>query len=123
MTDVARTIGAIWRIEQARIIAALTRMLRDVGAAEDVAQEALLAALKQWPAQGVPDKPGAWLMQTAKHKALDVLRHGSMRSRKEDDLVQHHEVHAGAREDKDTEALIDAKQENVGDDMLRLMLI
>lgn len=118
MSDAARTIEAIWRIEQARIIAALTRMVRDVGAAEDLAQEALLAALKQWPTQGVPDKPGAWLMQTAKHKALDLMRHGTMRSRKEDDVAL-----VSEREGIDVEALIDAKQEDVGDDMLRLMLM
>ena len=71
---VAERIAAIWRIESGRLIAALVRMVRDVGLAEDLAQDALLAALEQWPEGGVPDNPGAWLMTTAKHRAIDRLR-------------------------------------------------
>src|SRR5438105_13598930 len=71
---VHRAVEAVWRIESARLIAGLTRMVRDVGLAEDLAQEALLAALRQWPESGVPDNPGAWLMATAKRRAIDVLR-------------------------------------------------
>jgi predicted RNA polymerase sigma factor len=69
--DIARTIEAVWRIEAARVTAALARMLRDVGLAEDLAQDALVAALENWPRSGVPDNPGAWLMATAKHRAVD----------------------------------------------------
>ena len=76
MTDSAthRAIDAIWRIESPRLIAALARIVRDVGLAEDLAQDALVAALAQWPQSGVPDNPGAWLMATAKHRALDLFR-------------------------------------------------
>src|SRR5271157_1495610 len=69
-----RAIDAVWRIESARLIAGLTRIVRDVAVAEDLAQDALVAALEQWPASGIPDNPGAWLMATANHRALDLLR-------------------------------------------------
>ena len=72
--DIHRTIDAAWRIESARLIASLTRLVRDVGLAEDLAQGALVAALEQWPQSGIPDKPGAWLMVTAKHHAIDQIR-------------------------------------------------
>src|SRR6201987_4506357 len=68
------TIDAVWRIESARLIAALTRMVRDVGVAEELAQDALVAALERWPQSGIPDNPGAWLMGTAKHRAIDQIR-------------------------------------------------
>ena len=73
-TETHRTINAVWRIESARIIAGIARMVRDVGLAEDLAQDALVAALEQWPESGVPDNPGAWLMATAKNRALDRIR-------------------------------------------------
>ena len=73
-TETRRTIEAIFRIESPRVIAGLARLVRDVGVAEELAQDALVAALEQWPAEGVPDKPGAWLMATAKHRAIDTLR-------------------------------------------------
>ena len=73
-TDTQRAINAVWRIESARLIAGLTRMVRDVGLAEELAQDALVAALERWPDTGVPDNPGAWLMATAKHRAIDGLR-------------------------------------------------
>ena len=73
-TAIQNTIDAVWRIESARLIAGLTRMVRDVGLAEDLAQEALVCALEQWPQSGVPEKPGAWLMATAKRRGIDALR-------------------------------------------------
>jgi len=72
-TDLNRTIAAVWRIESAKLIAALARIVRDVGIAEELAQDALVAAVEQWPQAGVPDNPGAWLMATAKHRAIDKL--------------------------------------------------
>ncbi len=84
--DVKRTIDAVWRIESARLIAGLARIVRDVGLAEDLAQEALVAALEQWPEAGVPDNPGAWLMATAKHRAIDGLRRADVHRRKTEEL-------------------------------------
>jgi len=80
--DVQRTIDAVWRIESPRLIAGLARLVRDVGLAEDLAQDALVAALEQWPESGVPDNPGAWLMATAKHRAIDRLRRDERLQRK-----------------------------------------
>src|SRR5258705_10821910 len=85
-TDLHRTIDAVWRIESPRLIAGLTRLVRDVGIAEDLAQDALVAALEKWPAGGIPDNPGAWLMQTAKRRAIDHLRRGRMLDRTHDQL-------------------------------------
>src|SRR3979490_3070683 len=85
-TDAHRTIDAVWRIESAKLIAGLARIVRDVGVAEDLAQDALVAALEQWPASGVPDNPGAWLMATAKHRAIDHLRRGKMQDTKHEHL-------------------------------------
>src|SRR6266849_4845284 len=79
-------IDAVWRIESARLIAGLTRLTGDVGLAEDLAQDALVAALERWPRSGVPDNPGAWLMATAKHRAIDQLRRGKMLDRKHEQL-------------------------------------
>ena len=79
--DVRRTVEAVWRMESARLVIALTRLVRDVGLAEDLAQEAFTAALAQWPAEGVPDKPGAWLMAVARRKAIDVIRRERVRTR------------------------------------------
>src|ERR1700704_3966735 len=81
-TDTHRAIDAIWRIEQAKLIAGLARMVRDVGLAEELAQDALVAALEQWPASGIPDKPGAWLMTTAKRRGIDRLRRHKVAERK-----------------------------------------
>ena len=86
--DVKRTIDAIWRIESARLIAGLARIVRDVGLAEDLAQEAFVAALEQWPESGVPERPGAWLMATAKHRAIDRLRRANLHERKLADLLR-----------------------------------
>src|SRR5438552_4830758 len=85
-TDAHRAIDAVWRIESARLIAGLTRLVRDVGLAEDLAQDALVAALEQWPESGVPDNPGAWLMATAKHRAIDLLRRRARLERKYEQL-------------------------------------
>ena len=84
--DIHRAIDAVWRIEQAKLIAGLARIVRDVGLAEELAQDALLAALEQWPRSGIPDKPGAWLMATAKHRAIDRLRRHKLAERKHQEL-------------------------------------
>jgi RNA polymerase sigma factor (sigma-70 family) len=112
-----RVIDALWRIESPKIIAALARMVRDVGVAEELAQDALVTALEQWPKTGVPDKPAAWLMLTAKRRAIDVLRRGRRLDRKHEELV--HELDAaGANEAPDLDAALD---DDVGDDLLRLV--
>src|SRR5512143_17001 len=82
MSETHAAIDAVWRIESARVIAGLARIVGDVGIAEDLAQDALVAALEQWPASGVPRNPGAWLMATAKHKAIDLLRRRALHERK-----------------------------------------
>ena len=118
-TDTHRAIDAVWRIEAARLIAGLARIVRDVGLAEDLAQDALVAALEQWPESGIPEKPGAWLMATAKHRAIDLLRRRTLHERKEEDITCEVEgQHERARPDLD--AAID---DDVGDDLLRLMFI
>ncbi len=118
-TDVHRTIDAIWRIESARLIAGLARMVRDVGLAEELAQDALVAALEKWPEAGVPDRPGAWLMATAKHRAIDLLRRSKLLERKHEELGREIEAQQEAAADE-IEAAID---DPVGDDLLRLMFI
>ena len=118
-TDASRAIEAVWRIESAKLIASLTRMVGDVGAAEDLAQDALLIALEKWPKTGVPDNPGAWLMATAKHRAIDLVRRRKLLDRKHEEIV--HEIDAlhldGVAE------LDDTIDENIGDDLLRLVFI
>ena len=91
-TDTHRAIDAVWRIEPAKLIAGLTRMVRDVGLAEELAQDALVAALEQWPESGIPDNPGAWLMAAAKHRAIDLFRRNSLRERKHEQLGYELEV-------------------------------
>ena len=112
--DVHRAIDAVWRIESARLIAGLARMVGDVGIAEDLAQDALVIALERWPESGVPDKPGAWLMATAKHRAIDLLRRDKRLQRKHEELGRD----LDARAVPDLDAAID---DDVGDDLLRLM--
>src|SRR5260370_9803348 len=85
-TETHRTVDAVWKIESPKIIGALTRMVRDVGLAEDLAQDALVAALEQWPEQGIPDNPGAWMMTIAKHRAIDRLRRNQLLNRKHAEL-------------------------------------
>ena len=118
--DAHRAIDAVWRIESARLIAGLTRIVRDMGLAEDLAQDALVAALEQWPATGVPDKPGAWLMATAKHRAIDRLRRERMIEQKHLEIAN--ELEAAQAVAPDLEAAID-DEVFFGDDMLRLMFI
>ena len=116
-TDTHRTIDAVWRMESPRLIAGLARMVRDVGVAEDLAQDALVAALERWPQSGVPDNPGAWLMATAKHRAIDRLRHRTLAERKHEELGREIE---GRQEAAVTE--IDAAiDDDIGDDLLRLI--
>ncbi|MFL6197169.1 MAG: RNA polymerase sigma factor [Thermoanaerobaculia bacterium] len=110
-----RAIDAVWRIESARLIAGLARMVRDVGLAEDLAQDALLAALERWPESGIPDNPGAWLMAAAKHRAIDALRRGTR--------FKHEEIgpEAEGRQEDAEMNLVEAIDDDVGDDLLRLM--
>jgi RNA polymerase sigma-70 factor, ECF subfamily len=115
--DVNRTIDAVWRIESARLIAGVARLVRDVGLAEDLAQEALVAALEQWPESGVPDNPGAWLMATARHCAIDRLRRAEVHERKTRELGREVEIRAET-DDPDLEAEID---DPFDDDLLRLV--
>ncbi|HKO58406.1 MAG TPA: sigma-70 family RNA polymerase sigma factor, partial [Thermoanaerobaculia bacterium] len=115
-TDTHRAIEAVWRIESAKLIAGLARVVRDVGIAEDLAQDALLAALQQWPESGVPDKPGAWLMAAAKHRAIDHFRRNELLERKHAQLG--HETRQDAVPDLDA-----ALDDHVGDDLLRLVFI
>jgi RNA polymerase sigma factor (sigma-70 family) len=118
-SDTHRAIDAVWRLESARIIAGLTRMVRDVGVAEELAQDALVVALEKWPESGVPDNPGAWLMVTAKHRAIDLLRRNKRLETKQEQLGR--ELETGQ---DTTEAEIDAAlDDDVGDDVLRLMFI
>jgi RNA polymerase sigma factor (sigma-70 family) len=118
VTDTHRTIDAVWRIESARLIAALTRIVRDVGIAEDLAHDALVSALESWPESGIPDNPGAWLMTAAKHRAIDFFRRNTLLERKHEELGREFEKREMAVPDLD--AAID---DNVGDDLLRLMFI
>ena len=118
-TDTHRTIDAVWRIESARLIAGITRIVRDVGVAEDLAQDALVAALEQWPTSGVPDNPGAWLMATAKHRAIDQLRRDTLHERKQAQIG--HELEA--QQEMAVPDLDTAIDDHVGDDLLRLVFI
>jgi RNA polymerase sigma factor (sigma-70 family) len=131
-SDIHSAIDAVWRIESAKLIAGLTRIVRDVGVAEDLAQEALLVALEEWPNSGVPENPGAWLMSTAKHRAIDQLRRRSMLDRKHEELGR--EVAVREMEVPDLEAALDATldagsgariatQPDTDDDLLRLVFM
>ena len=113
-----RAIDAVWRMESPRLIAALTRTVRDVGVAQDLAQDALVAALEQWPQSGIPDNPGAWLMASAKHRAIDYFRRNSMLDRKHEELGREFAVRELEVPDFDS-----ALDDNIGDDLLRLVFI
>ena len=113
-----RTIEAVWRIESARVIAGLTRLTRDVGLAEDLAQEALLAALEQWPRSGVPDNPGAWLTAAAKRRAIDLFRRNAVAERKHEELAR--ELEALEQTSPDLDSTLD---NTISDDLLRLVFI
>src|SRR5471032_739295 len=117
--DLHRTIDAVWRIESARIIGALARRLRDVGLAEELAQDALVAALEHWPLEGIPDNPGAWLMATAKNRALDRLRQLTLHQRKQQELGADADARGDHVVPDFSDALDDA--DDIGDDLLRLV--
>ena len=117
-TDTHRAIEAVFRIEQAKLIAGLTRMVRDVGVAEELAQDALVAALEQWPESGIPEKPGAWLMAAAKHRAIDLFRRNTLAHRKHAELGYELEIEQERPPDLDA-----ALDDHVGDDLLRLIFI
>jgi len=117
-TDPHRAIEAIFRIESARLVAGLTRIVRDVGLAEELMQDAHLAALERWPREGVPDNPGAWLMSTAKHRAIDLFRRNSMTDRKHEDLGRDYSAREQTMPDLDSRL-----DDPIGDDLLRLMFI
>jgi RNA polymerase sigma factor (sigma-70 family) len=116
-TDTHRAIGAVWRIESARLIGGLARIVRDIGQAEDLAQDALVAALQQWPESGIPDNPGAWLMATAKHRAIDALRRNKRLERNHEEIGQALESRQGSAAAELDSALDDP----VGDDLLGLL--
>src|SRR5882724_2856751 len=115
-TDTHRAIEAVWRIEQAKLIAGLARVVRDVGLAEELAQDALVAALERWPETGVPERPGAWLMATAKRRALDHLRRGRMLERKHEMIAWDMEAEQQVMPDLDS-----ALDDDIGDELLRLV--
>jgi RNA polymerase sigma factor (sigma-70 family) len=116
VSEAHRAIDAVWRIESAKVIAGLARIVGDVGIAEDLAQDALVAALEKWPETGVPDNPGAWLMGTAKHRAIDLMRRRKMLDRKHEELGRELDELQSAAPDLDT-----AIDDHVGDDLLRLI--
>ncbi len=116
-TEAHRAIEAIWGIESARLIAGLARIVGDIGLAEELAQDALVAALEQWPVEGVPERPGAWLMGTAKHRAIDLIRRRKTLERKHEQIGREIEL---AQEDLDLDTALD---EEVGDDLLGLMFM
>ncbi len=118
-SDTHRAIDAVWRIESAKLIAGLTRIVRDVGLAEDLAQDALVAALERWPESGVPDNPGAWLMATAKHRAIDTFRRSERIERKHEELVPE----LRERQETAVSELDAALDDDIGDDVLRLIFM
>jgi RNA polymerase sigma factor (sigma-70 family) len=122
-SDPARVVEAVWRMEAARIVGALTRMLRDLGRAEELAQDALLEALERWPADGVPDRPGAWLMQVAKRRALDHLRHQAMHASKEGELSWEFDNQLAGRQQQPDMLAMEAQEaaNSIDDDVLRLI--
>jgi RNA polymerase sigma factor (sigma-70 family) len=118
-TDIYRAIDAVWRIESPRLIAGLARMVRDVSLAEDLAQDALVAALERWPESGIPDNPGAWLMAAAKHRAIDTFRRKKLLERKHEELGRE----VDARQEAAVASLESAIDDHVGDDLLRLVFV
>ncbi len=118
-TDIHRAIDAVWRIESPRLIAGLARMVRDVSLAEDLAQDALVAALERWPESGIPDNPGAWLMAAAKHRAIDTFRRKKLLERKHEELGRE----IDARQEAAVASLESAIDDHVGDDLLRLVFV
>jgi RNA polymerase sigma factor (sigma-70 family) len=121
--DTHRAIDAVWRIESPRLIAGLARIVRDVGVAEDLAQDALVVALKQWPESGVPDNPGAWLMATAKHRAIDHVRRHQMLARKHEEIGRELEAQQDGSGAAALEAAVQMLDDDIGDDLLRLVFV
>ena len=119
ISETHRAIEAVWRIESPRLIGGLVRLVRDVGLAEDLAQDALIAAIEQWPESGVPRNPGAWLMSTARRRAIDLLRHRSLAEKKHEELGRETDENQRAVEDDLAESIDD----EIGDDLLRLLFI
>src|SRR5215470_1130132 len=117
--DVQRAIDAVWRIEAAKVVAVVARMVRDVGLAEELAQDALVSALEHWPGAGVPDNPGAWLMATAKRRAIDHYRRGQRVKRKHEQLGRELDETTGSAA-PDLDAALD---DTIGDDLLSLIFI
>src|SRR5436305_11511462 len=118
-SETHRVIEAVWRIESARLIAGLTRYVRDVGLAEELAQDALLAALEQWPEAGIPDRPAAWLMAIAKRRAVDLFRRRAVLERKQELIGRDLELQQATAEDD----LATALDDDLGDNLLRLIFI
>ena len=121
--DTHRAIDAVWRIESPKLIAGLARIVRDVGIAEDLAQDALVVALKQWPESGVPDNPGAWLMATAKHRAIDHVRRRQMLERKHEEIGRELEAQQDVSGAAALEAAVQTLDDDIGDDLLRLVFV
>ena len=117
MTDLHKTIEAVWRIESTRLIAGIARVTRDIGVAEELAQDALVAALEQWPSEGIPENPAAWLMTAAKRRAIDLLRRGPMLERKHAEIARELEI----RQQQLAEALDQSLDQMIDDDILRLI--
>src|SRR5882672_5972089 len=113
--DIPHAIDAVWRIESAGLIAGLTRIVRDVGLAEDLAQDALVAALERWPESGIPENPGAWLMATAKHRAIDHLRRSKLLERKHEEL--------GVRLETAAPEPVEPAEGEIGDNLLGLIFM
>ena len=122
-SDTHRVIEAIWRIESAKLIGGLARIVRDVGLAEDLAQDALVIALERWPESGIPDNPGAWLMATAKHRAIDRIRRNVTLERKHEEIGRDLEIQQEMAEADFDAALDTANADDVGDDLLRLIFM
>jgi RNA polymerase sigma-70 factor (ECF subfamily) len=117
VTDLHKTIEAVWRIESTRLIAGIARVTRDIGVAEELAQDALVAALEQWPSEGIPENPAAWLMTAAKRRAIDLLRRGPMLERKHAEIARELEI----RQQQLAEALDQSLDQMIDDDILRLI--
>jgi RNA polymerase sigma factor (sigma-70 family) len=120
-SSVHDAIAAVWRIDSAKVVATVARMVRDVPEAEEIAQEALITALEKWPVDGMPDKPGAWLMAVAKNRALDHIRQRDMRMRKHEEIGHDLEAREALIVPDFTDALDAARQDEIGDDLLRLI--
>lgn len=120
-SGVHQAIATVWRLESARVTAAVARMVRDIGVAEELAQDALVAALEHWPIEGIPDNGGAWLMTTAKRRALDHIRHRQMADARHENIAADMEALCTTHVPDFVDALDEARQDDIGDDLLRLV--